>query len=116
MALSVIEREALRGPKACGLNSNDTVQLADAARLDPQVVDDFTKESGSVPAREIELSVTDPVPMFLIVTVCAAEIDPTLVEENVRLVGERVRVNVAGSGQAFTRFVTLTDPSPVARS
>ena len=65
----MIERAAVSAPVTAGLNSTDTVQLAEAARVDPQVVADFRKELGSVPVRETELSVTDPVPVFLIVTV-----------------------------------------------
>ena len=67
-ALSAIDSEADSAPAAAGLNSTETVQLAPAARLVPQVVADFTKELAEVPVMVSELSVSVAVPEFLTVT------------------------------------------------
>src|ERR1700735_3775240 len=47
VALSAMERLAVSVPLAAGLNSTETVQVANAARLAPQVVADFTNEVAS---------------------------------------------------------------------
>lgn len=88
VALSAIERLAVKAPAAVGLNSTETVQLAAAARVVPQVVADFRKEAALVPVMVSEVSVTVTVPVFFTVTVCAAVVEPTVVDAKVRLVGE----------------------------
>jgi hypothetical protein len=41
-----------------------------------------------------DVSVTAAVPVFLTVTTCAADVDPTVVDENVKADGERASVSV----------------------
>ena len=86
--MSAIERLAVSAPAAAGLNSTETVQLAAAARVVPQVVADFKNEVALVPVMVSEVSVTVDVPVFFTVTVCAAEVEPTVVEAKVRAAGE----------------------------
>ena len=88
VALSATERLAVKAPAAVGLNSTETVQLAAAARVVPQVVADFRNEVALVPVMVSEVSVTVTVPVFFTVTVCAAEVEPTVVEAKVRAAGE----------------------------
>ncbi len=97
VALSAMESDAARAPAAAGLNSTETVQLAAAARLVPQVVADFRNELALVPVTVSEESVTAEVPVFLMVTSWAAVVEPTVVEAKVRLVGETVTVGVAAA-------------------
>ena len=47
-----------------------------------------------VPVRVSEVSVTVPVPVFLTVTVCAAVVDPMVVDAYVNVVGDRETVRV----------------------
>ena len=93
VALSATESDAVSDPVRVGLNSTETVQLAPAARLEPQVVDDSRNELALVPVMLMPLRVTAEVPVSCTVTVCAAVVEPTAVEANVRLVGESVMVS-----------------------
>ena len=117
LALSAIERDAASEPATVGLNSTETVQLAPAARLPAQVVADFTNEVAFVPVIVSDVIETAVVPVFLMVTACAAVVAPTLVDANVRLVGDTLTLGaVVPPGHAFTRFATLKEPRPVVRS
>jgi hypothetical protein len=71
-----------------------------------------------VPVSVSEVKVTAPVPVLVIVTVCAAEVEPSAVDENIKPVDESdtVVVVVVVEGQPLTRLVTLTVPRPVASS
>jgi hypothetical protein len=64
------------------------------------------------------LIVTVVPPVFVRVTVSVAVlVAPTVVDGKLTLEGVTVTVAVeAAVGHAFTRFVTLNDPSPVVRS
>jgi hypothetical protein len=116
-ALSVIERLAVSALAAAGLNSTETVQLALTASEAPQVVADLRNELAPAPVMVSEVTVTAAVPVFLMVTACAAVVDPTSVEAKARLVGETVTVwVVAVVGHALTRLVILTEPKPMAGS
>ena len=95
VALSATESEAVLAPADAGLNSIDTVQLALAANEAPHVVADFTNEDAFVPVRVSEVSVTVEVPVFLIVTTCAAVVAPTAVEAKVSVAGETETVSAA---------------------
>ena len=92
VALSAMERFAVRAPAAAGLNSTETVQVAAAANVAPQVVADLTKELAPVPVMVSEVKVTAPVPVFLMVTTWAAVVEPTVVEAKVSEVGLSLRV------------------------
>jgi hypothetical protein len=99
------------------LNSTETVQLAPDVRELPQVFALIRKELAFVPVMDSEVSFTVAVPVFLIVTTCAAVADPKFVEAKVMLAGEGAISNApALVGQAFTRFATLKLPRPVVRS
>ena len=69
VALSATERLAVRAPVTVGLNSTETVQLAPAARVAPQVVGDFRNEVALVPVMVSDVKVTADVPVFFTVTV-----------------------------------------------
>lgn len=75
---------------AVGLNSTETVQLAAAARLVPQVEADLRNGAETVS----EVSVTAPVPVFLTVTTRAEVVVPTLTVPKASEVGARDRVSV----------------------
>ena len=94
VALSAIDRAAVRVPAAAGLNSTDTVQLAPTASDVPQVVADFRNELALVPVMVSEVSVSAAVPVFFKVTTCAAVVTPTVVEAKVKDVGESVATGV----------------------
>ena len=85
------------------MNSTETVQLAAAARVVPQVVADFRNEVALVPAIVSELRVTVAVPVFFTVTTCAAVVEPTVVDAKARLVGENETVNVCAAAPVPVR-------------
>ncbi len=70
-----------------GLKSTEKVQLAPAARLLPQVLDGIRNEDAPVPVEVIEEMVRLAVPVFLSVTVCEAEVVPTVVAGKLSEVG-----------------------------
>ena len=90
--MSAMDKLAVSAPAAVGLNSTDTVQVAAAANVVAQVVADFRNDVALVPVMVSEDSVTVPVPVFLMVTTCAAVVEPTVVEAKVRAVGLSLRV------------------------
>ena len=117
VALSATDRFAASAPAAAGLNSTETVQLAAAANVVPQVVADFRNDVALVPVMVSEVSETVPVPVFLMVTTCAAVVEPTVVDAKVSVVGERVIAGVVVVvGHALTKLATLKEPRPVVRS
>jgi hypothetical protein len=78
---------AARDPLTVGLNAMETVQLAEAAKLEPQVLLEMLKSAGLAPASEIPLMVIDdPVPFFS-VAACDELVDPTFTDPKERLVG-----------------------------
>ena len=93
--MSAIDRDAVRAPATVGLNSTETVQMAPTAKAVVQVVADLTKDVALVPVRFSDVSDTDAVPVFLIVTSCAAVVAPTAVDANARLAGETLTVVAA---------------------
>ena len=68
VALSATDRLAVFAPADAGLNSTETVQLADAASEVPQVVADFTNEVALAPVMVSDVRVTADVPVFFTVT------------------------------------------------
>jgi hypothetical protein len=97
VALSAIDRDAVRVPAAAGLNSTETVQVAAAASEVVQVFAEIRKEVGLVPVRVSEVRVRAAVPEFFTVTTCAAVVDPTVVEAKVRVVGVSVTAGAAAA-------------------
>ena len=66
------------------------VQLAEAARLDPQVVEVTAKSAGFAPESEPELRVTEFVVPFETVMVCEVLVEPALTLPKDRLLGVAV--------------------------
>jgi hypothetical protein len=115
VALSLTVRVPLLAPVAEGSNCTLTVQLAAAARLDPQVVADCRKSPAFVPVNvKLRLvSVLDR--LFFTVTVSAALVVPTVWLANVRAAGVTetgttpvpVRLTVWGLFDAPSVIVTV---------
>ena len=108
VALSAIDSEAVNAPDAVGLNSTKTVQLASAANEVVQVFAEMRKEVAFVPVRVSDVSVNAAVPEFFTVTICAAVVDPTVVEAKVRLVG--VSVTAAAAAPVPVRVTACGEP------
>lgn len=85
--------EAEAAPAAVGVKTTDTVQEVLAATV-PSHVLVSAKEEEAAPVMVRADKVNGPVPVFLSVTVCAADDEPTLVEAKLRLVGESVTAGV----------------------
>jgi hypothetical protein len=83
----------VEAPAAVGLYSTETVQVAPAARLVPQVEADLRKGADTVS----ELNVSAPVPVFLTVTTWAAVVVPTLTVPNASEVGDSDSVRVVAA-------------------
>jgi len=83
---------AVRVPAAVGLKTMDAAQLAEAARLVPQVLLAMLKSAAFVPEIAMLLIVIEDVRPFESVAVCPALLDPTVVLANVRLDGLAVTV------------------------
>ncbi len=114
VALSAIDRDAVRVLAAAGLNSTETVQVAAAASEVVQVFAEIRKGSGVGPGQgfrgeESERRFRE----FLTVTTCAAVVDPTVVEAKVRVVGVSV---TAGAAAALVpvRATVCGEPVPLS--
>jgi hypothetical protein len=83
---------AARAPLTLGLNAIDTLQLAEAARLVPQVLLEMRKSPGSVPVMATLLIVMDELDPFLSVAVCVVLVDPIFTEPYENEVGLMVTV------------------------
>ena len=86
VALLAIDSDAVAVPTADGLNVTDTVQVLPAAILAVHVLV-WANDAALVPPRVAPDTVSDPVPVFVTVTVWAAPVAPTVVEANVSDVG-----------------------------
>ncbi|HEX5235716.1 MAG TPA: hypothetical protein VFW25_10345 [Silvibacterium sp.] len=75
LLLLVMLHEAVSGATIVGVNAMLTAQLADAARLEPQVVDVTAKSAAFVPEIPAELRVTAFAVVFETVTVCEVLVD-----------------------------------------
>jgi hypothetical protein len=95
VAESVKVRVAVRLPAAAGLNTTVTVQLAEAARLVPQVLLESVKSAASVPVTAMLLMVTAAEALLVRVTDFAPPALPTATEYQLRLDGLTVRVEAA---------------------
>jgi hypothetical protein len=92
VALSAMLSDAVRVPVAAGLNSTEIVQLAPGARVAPQVDADSRNDVALVPSMDSEVKVRAVVPVFLTVTTCAADVEPSAVDAKVSADGETVTV------------------------
>ena len=84
-ALSVSVIPPVNVPEAVGVNVTEIVQLALAARLDPQLL-----VSAKLPEAARLLIEREAVPVFFKVTLCAALVVATVWLANVRLVGDKL--------------------------
>lgn len=73
---SLTDHVAARAPAAVGLKRTLAVQLAEAARLDPQVVEEMAKSPASVPEIAAPLRLMAEEVPFVTVTVCEALAPP----------------------------------------
>jgi hypothetical protein len=89
------------------------VQLAAAARVVPQVVADLRKDVALVPVMVSDVSVTVPVPVFLMVTSCAAVVEPNVVDAKVSAAGDSETVKVEAA-VPVPLTATVFVPAPVA--
>jgi hypothetical protein len=103
VALSAKLSEALSAPAAVGLKVTETVQDPPAARFPQLLV--WVNEEGLEPPVIMLVRVSAAFPVFLSVTVCAADEEPSLVEGNVRLVGDKL---TAGAPTPVPVSVTLS--------
>ncbi len=76
VALSVNEMDAVRVPAAVGLNVALTEQAEPAVRLAAQVLPEMAKSPAFVPANAMFEKVTVPLPVLVMVTLCAALVVP----------------------------------------
>lgn len=84
LAVSDTVRVAVRDPPAPGLKSRATLQVPDAARLDPQVLLEMRKSPGSAPVTAMLLMVMDePVPLVS-TSVSTVLVEPTFTDPNER--------------------------------
>ena len=86
-AESVIVSVAVRVPAAEGVNVTAMLQVADGAKLAPQVLPEIAKSPAFVPEIEILFTFNATVPAFVNVRVCGELIVPTASTEKERLVG-----------------------------
>ena len=103
VALSAKPSEAVSVPAAMGLKVTETVQDPPAARFPQLLV--WVNEEGLEPPVIMLVRVSAAFPVFLSVTVCAADEEPSLVEGNVRLVGDKL---TAGAPTPVPVSVTLS--------
>ena len=102
VALSAKESAAVSAPAAAGLNSTETVHEAPAASVVPQVVADLRNDVALVPVIVSEVRLSVAVPEFFTVTTCAAVVEPTVVDANVRLVALSVTAGAVPVPVSFT--------------
>jgi hypothetical protein len=76
VAVEAIDREALSTPALCGANTTLTWQEAPAASVEAHVLL-CVKLDAPLPVRVIAIPATSTCPVFLRVTVCAADVVPT---------------------------------------
>ena len=88
--LLVMVQVAARAPAAVGLKRRFAVQLADAARLDPQVVDETAKSPAFAPEMDEALRVTELVVLLVTVMLWEPLEEPTAMLPNDRLEGAAV--------------------------
>lgn len=87
---SLMVHVAERAPEAVGLKTRFSVQLAEAARVEPQVVEETAKSPALGPEMAAPLSVTELDVLLVIVTGCALLVPPTLMLPKDKLDGDAV--------------------------
>ena len=81
---------AARAPEVVGVKRMFVVQLADAGKLDPQVVEEMAKSPAFAPEMDEALRVTELVVLLVTVTLCVPLEEPTAMLPNDRLEGDAV--------------------------
>ncbi len=99
-ALSVSVIAPVGVPEAVGLKVTETVQLAFAARLAPQLF-----VSAKLPEAAMLLNVSAAVPVLLSVTDCAALVFPTVWLANVKLAGDKPTTGTAATAVPVTAIL-----------
>ena len=100
LALSVMASVADLAPTAPGVKTTLTVQVRPAPRVPPHVVPDLAKSLAFAPVKEAPESVKAVGSLFLIVTVFAALVVPTVVAGNFSAGGSDCDRQNSGSDQA----------------
>lgn len=85
---SLMVQVAERAPEAVGLKIKFVVQLAEAASVEPQVVEETAKSPALVPETAAPLSVTELDVLLVRETDCAPLVPPTLMLPKAKLDGE----------------------------
>jgi hypothetical protein len=85
---------AFSAPEIVGEKATDAEQLAEAPRVEPQVVEVTEKSAALVPAMDPALRLTELEVPFETVMVCDALVDPVLMLPKDKLEGEAVTVVV----------------------
>jgi hypothetical protein len=88
LAESLNSKLAVRVPDAVGAKATEAVQMAEAARVDPQVLLVIWKSPELAPEREMLLIVSEVVPPFVSVAAFAPPRLPTATYTQLRLVGD----------------------------
>jgi hypothetical protein len=94
-----------------GLKATDKVQLAPTANEVVQVFAVSRNEVALPPVKRKELMLTASTLVLLTVTVCAAEVEPTFVEVNVRLLGE---IEIVAAAPVPVRGMACGEPSALS--
>lgn len=108
VALWAIVNVAFRAPVALGVKVTETLQLADAARLLPEV-QLLLPIAKSAPAIDVAPSTSAAVPVLVSVTVCAAAVLPTVVEPNVSCVGDALAAGAPAAAPVPESVTLLLD-------
>jgi len=87
LAVSLIVTVALRIPVVVGLKRIVRVQLADAARVEPQVLAEIRKSVGFAPPITALVIVIDALPLFVSVAVLEPLVFPTATTDHIRVDG-----------------------------
>ena len=95
-ALSATKSIAVNVAAEAGVNVTEKVQLAEAARVTPHVVVS-AKSAGLAPVMLMPLMLSVAFPVLDSVTVCAAAVEPAVVDAKARVVGESVATGAAGA-------------------
>jgi len=118
--------DALRTPVANGLNVTLTAQFSATARLEPQVFAEMAKSAALTPVKEILVTLSVAVPLFVSVAVCPVLVLATVTFPNDRLMGFRVTEGtgaatpvpesdaLSGLEEAFVKNVNEADLPPSA--
>jgi len=87
---SLMVQVAERAPEAVGLKTRFAVQLAEAGRVEAQVVEKMAKSPALVPEMAAPLRVTELDVLLVMVTDCALLVPPTLMLPKLKLDGDAV--------------------------